>query len=39
VWLYALKKIQSVGWLGAAALALLIYIFNALLGFLLPTIL
>ena len=39
VWLYALKEIQGVGWLGAAALAVLIYIFNALLGFLLPTIL
>jgi len=39
VWLYALKKIQGVGWLGAAALAVLIYIFNALLGFFLPTIL
>ena len=39
VWLYALKKVQGVGWLGAAALAVLIYLFNALLGFFLPTIL
>ena len=39
IWLYALKKIQNVGWLGAAALAVLIYIINALLGMILPTIL
>lgn len=39
VWLYALKKIQGVGWLGAAALAVLIYLINAVLGFFLPTIL
>lgn len=39
VWLYALKKIQNVGWLGAAALAVLIYIINAILGLFLPTIL
>jgi len=39
VWLYALKKIQGVGWLGAAVLAVLIYLFNALLDLLLPTIL
>lgn len=39
VWLYLLKRLQGVGWLGAAALAVLIYIFNAVLGFFLPTIL
>ncbi|MEM1692323.1 MAG: hypothetical protein QW394_04125 [Thermofilaceae archaeon] len=39
VWLYALKKIQNVGWLGAAVLAVLIYIINAILGLFLPTIL
>lgn len=39
IWLFALKKIQNVGWLGAALLAFLIYIINALLGLLLPTIL
>lgn len=39
VWLYALRKIQNVSWLSAAILAVLIYIINAILGFLLPTIL
>lgn len=39
VWLYLLKRIQGVGWLGAAALAVLIYIFNAILGLFLPTLL
>ncbi len=39
VWLYALKRIQGVGWLGAAVLAVLIYLFNALLDLFLPTIL
>jgi hypothetical protein len=39
VWLYLLKRLQGVGWLGAAVLAVLIYIVNAVLGFFLPTIL
>jgi hypothetical protein len=39
VWLYALRKIQGVGWLGAAILATLIYVINAILGFFLPTLL
>ncbi len=39
VWLYLLRKLQGVGWLGAAALAILIYIINAVFGFLVPTIL
>ncbi len=39
LWLYALKKIQGVGWLGAIALAILIYIINAIFGLFLPTIL
>jgi hypothetical protein len=39
VWLYALRKIQGVGWLGAAMLAVLIYVINAILGFFLPTLL
>ncbi len=39
VWLVALRKLQNVGWLGAAALALLIYVINAVLGHFLPTIL
>lgn len=39
VWLYLLRKLQGVGWLGAAALAVLIYIFNAILSFFLPTLL
>jgi hypothetical protein len=39
VWLYALRKIQGVGWLGAAILAILIYVINAILGFFLPTLL
>ncbi|MFZ8854673.1 MAG: hypothetical protein ACO2OQ_00725 [Thermofilaceae archaeon] len=38
VWLYLLKRLQGVGWLGAAVLAVLIYIVNAVLGFFLPTI-
>ncbi|AEA12528.1 hypothetical protein TUZN_1047 [Thermoproteus uzoniensis 768-20] len=39
VWLYVLRKLQGVGWLGAAALALLIWLINGLLGLFLPTIL
>lgn len=39
VWLYLLRKLQGVGWLGAAALAVLIYIINAVFGFFLPTLL
>ncbi|MEM1508415.1 MAG: hypothetical protein QXY49_02430 [Thermofilaceae archaeon] len=39
LWLFALKKIQNVGWLGAALLAFLIYIINALLNLFLPSIL
>ena len=39
VWLYALRKIQGVSWLGAAVIAVLIYILNAIFGFLFPTLL
>ncbi|MEM1596946.1 MAG: hypothetical protein QXP31_00460 [Pyrobaculum sp.] len=39
VWLYALRKIQGVGWLGAAALAFLIWIINGVLSLFLPTLL
>ena len=39
LWLYALKKLQGVGWLGAALLAVLIYLINAVLGIFLPTVL
>ncbi|MEM4632853.1 MAG: hypothetical protein QW610_04485 [Pyrobaculum sp.] len=39
VWLYALRKLQGVGWLGAAALAFLIWIFNSIFSIFLPTIL
>lgn len=38
VWLYALRKIQGVGWLGAFALAILIWIINGLLGLFLPAL-
>ncbi|MEZ0319659.1 MAG: hypothetical protein ABWK05_06695 [Pyrobaculum sp.] len=39
VWLYALRKIQGVGWLGAAALAFLIWLINGILSLFLPTLL
>ncbi|MCU7787638.1 hypothetical protein ODS41_06875 [Pyrobaculum sp. 3827-6] len=39
VWLYALRKLQGVGWLGAAALALLIWVINGIFSLFLPTIL
>lgn len=39
VWLYALRKLQGVGWLGAAALALLIWIINGIFSLFLPTLL
>lgn len=39
VWLYALRKIQGVGWLGAAVIAVLVYILNAIFGFFFPTLL
>lgn len=39
VWLYALRKLQGVGWLGAAALAFLIWIINGLFSLFLPTLL
>jgi len=38
VWLYALRKIQGVGWLGALALAILIYIINGVLSLFLPAL-
>ncbi|ACB40769.1 hypothetical protein [Pyrobaculum neutrophilum] len=38
VWLYALRKLQGVGWLGALGLAILIWIFNGLFSLLLPTL-
>jgi len=38
VWLYALRKIQGVGWLGAFALAILIYLLNGVLSLFLPTL-
>ncbi|MFN7105217.1 MAG: hypothetical protein ACK4M3_01310 [Pyrobaculum sp.] len=38
VWLYALRKLQGVGWLGALALAILIYIINAIFSLFLPTL-
>ncbi len=39
VWLYALRKLQGVGWLGALALAILIYIINGIFSLFLPTLL
>ncbi|MEM0462611.1 MAG: hypothetical protein QXS00_00875 [Pyrobaculum sp.] len=39
VWLYALRKLQGVGWLGAAALAFLIWIINGIFSLFLPTLL
>ncbi|AFA39482.1 hypothetical protein Pogu_1455 [Pyrobaculum oguniense TE7] len=39
VWLYALRKLQGVGWLGAAALTFLIWIINGILSLFLPTLL
>ena len=39
VWLYALRKLQGVGWLGAAALACLIWIINGIFSLFLPTLL
>jgi len=38
VWLYALRKLQGVGWLGALGLAILIWIINGLLSLFLPTL-
>lgn len=38
VWLYALRKLQGVGWLGAFALAILIWIINGLFSLFLPTL-
>jgi hypothetical protein len=38
VWLYALRKLQGVGWLGALGLAILIWIINGILGLFLPTL-
>ncbi|MFN3805033.1 MAG: hypothetical protein ACK4SY_08245 [Pyrobaculum sp.] len=38
IWLYALRKLQGVGWLGALALAVLIYIINGVFSLFLPTL-
>jgi len=38
VWLYALRKLQGVGWLGALGLAILIWIINGILSHFLPTL-
>jgi len=38
VWLYALRKLQGVGWLGALGLAVLIWIINGILSLFLPTL-
>jgi hypothetical protein len=38
VWLYALRKLQGVGWLGALGLAILIWIINGILSLFLPTL-
>ncbi|RFA96142.1 hypothetical protein [Pyrobaculum aerophilum] len=39
VWLYALRKLQGVGWLGAFGLAILIWIINGVFSLFLPTLL
>ncbi|MEM0484660.1 MAG: hypothetical protein QW434_08205 [Pyrobaculum sp.] len=39
VWLYALRKLQGVGWLGAFGLAILIWIINGIFSLFLPTLL
>ncbi len=39
VWLYALRKLQGVGWLGALGLAILIWIINGVFSLFLPTLL
>ncbi len=39
VWLWVLKQMFGVGWLGAAFIAFLIWVLNALVGFFLPTLL
>jgi hypothetical protein len=38
VWLYALRKLQGVGWLGALGLAILIWIINGILDLFLPAL-
>jgi len=38
VWLYALRKLQGVGWLGALGLAILIWIINGVLDLFLPAL-
>ena len=38
VWLYALRKLQGVGWLGALGLAILIWIINGILSLFLPAL-
>ena len=38
MWLYALRKLQGVGWLGALGLAVLIWIINGILSLFLPTL-
>ena len=38
MWLYALRKLQGVGWLGALGLAILIWIINGILDLFLPTL-
>jgi hypothetical protein len=39
VWLYALRKLQGVGWLGALGLAILIWLINGAFSLFLPTLL
>ena len=38
VWLYALRKLQGVGWLGALGLTILIWIINGILDLFLPAL-
>ncbi len=38
VWLYALRKLQGVSWLGALVLAILIWIINGILSLFLPAL-
>jgi hypothetical protein len=38
VWLYALRKLQGVGWLGAPGLAILVWTINGILSLFLPAL-
>jgi hypothetical protein len=37
-WLLALRGLYSIGWIKALVIAVIIWIFSAIVGFLLPTV-